>query len=430
MRSCPACGGSAPPGAGWCGQCFASLPEAAEATPGRVLVGAAAPAGVNRFGMSEAPPVPTPATPVLPDRSAPTSTGPMLSGRAILLVVTAICIGAVGMGVSWLLSRDEHMEPATYIRYALVLTIGVYVIVGALIALRLAPGVRLRWHTGKPASSILIGAAFGGTLSGLLLAGVSKAAGHLSPDPRVVTVMSEGDVAHIVAAIGIFCVAAPLVEEVLFRGLLLESLRHHGRRAALWISGLAFAVWHLNPSALRYYALMGLFFGVLYMKRGLACSMAAHAAFNGVLTVAALAVVLAPARTVTVNDVTFSAPSGWGQMHSEQDGWTMSGPSGAELFIAEQSVGATPTADQMRDRMRDGLAVAPIPGVTFDLATLRETTLPAGVAVEMGVTYEGHGGTFTMLAVRGELVELFFMDGGSTKARADYPRMLQTLRVG
>jgi hypothetical protein len=217
---------------------------------------------------------------------------------------------------------------------------------------------------------------------------------------------------------------------VLFRGLLLESLRTRGHRSALWLSGIAFAIWHLNPSALRYYALMGVLLGVLYVKRGLACSIAAHVAFNGVLTVAALAVVLAPARTVTIGDLSLSTPSGWGQVHTEEGGWTLTGPSGAEIFVAEQRLAVTPTADQMRDRLRDGMAMAPIPGVSFDATTLRETTLPAGVAVEMGVTYKGHGGTFAMLAVPGELIEVVFMDAGSTKAQVDFPHMLESLRVG
>jgi membrane protease YdiL (CAAX protease family) len=403
--------------------------------PGRVLVAAgaaaAAPTGVTHFGLPQLPPQQAPLSPGAPDQDVTPTSGPMLSGRAVALVVTAIGIGAVGMCVSWLLGRDGRLEPATYIRYALVLTLGVYVVVGALIVVRLVPGVALRWHTGRPATSILLGAGIGGAMSALLLAGVSSAAGHLSPDPRIVTLMSEGDLAHIVVTIGITCLCAPLLEEVLFRGLLLESLRSKGRRAALWLSGIAFAVWHLNPAALRYYALMGLMLGGLYLRRGLVCSIAAHVAFNGVLTVAALAVVLAPARTVTVGDLSFSAPSGWGQVHTEPGGgWTLTGPSDAELFLAEQPVAATPTADQMRDRLREGLATAPIPGVTFDSSTLRETTVPAGVAVEMGVTYEGHGGTFAMLAVPGELVELVFMDGGSPKAQADFPRMLQSLRVG
>lgn len=415
MRACSACDAAAPADAAWCGQCFTPMaaPAAAVAAPVATLTRPLAAA-------------PLPTATLLPSRG-----GAMLSGNALALVITAIGVGALGMGASWLLGRDTHLEPATYIRYALVLTIGVYAVVGALIAIRLVPGIRLRWHDGRPASGILLGAACGGATSAALLAVVSGAAGHLSPDPRVVTLMSEGDVAHIVAAIGLTCLCAPLVEEVLFRGLLLESLRGKGQRVALVASGVAFAVWHLNPSALRYYALMGIFLGALYMKRGLACSMAAHAAFNGVLVVAALAVVLAPTKTVTVGDLSLSAPSGWGAMSSEYDGWSMTGPSGAELFVAEQTLPSTVTAspDQLLARMRTGAAALPVPGLTFDTATVRKVTLPAGVAVEVDLAYEGHGGTFVMMPLPGKLVEVAFMSGGSTKAQADFPRMLDSLRV-
>lgn len=442
MRVCPDCNATSPAGSAWCGQCFAPLSTESDA-PGaaRPLVTAAAvPAEVSHFALPAtatterfgvpfaAQPVSAVITPAADVR--PPVDGPMLSGKAIALVITAICIGALGMGVSWLLGRDSHMEPATYIRYALVLTIGVYVVVGALIAIRLVPGVRLRWHTGKPATSILIGAACGGVLSALLLAVVSKAAGHLAPDPRVVTMMSEGDVAHIVAAIAITCLAAPLIEEILFRGLLLESLRRQGGRVALWVSGVAFAVWHLNPSALRYYALMGVFLGVLYMKRGLVCSMAAHAAFNGVLTVAALAVVLAPARTVTAGDLSFSAPRGWGQLHAVGSGWVLDGPSAAEVFVGEQAVPVTPSSDQIYERVRTGLTTVPIPGVSFDATTVRKTVGQSGVAVEVDLNYEGHGGTMAMLSEPGKLVEMVILNAGSTKAQSDFPHMLDSLRVG
>ena len=49
---------------------------------------------------------------------------------------------------------------------------------------------------------------------------------------------------------------------------------------AIVISGLAFSVWHLTPSALRYYALLGAALGFLYSRRGLICSMAAHFGFK------------------------------------------------------------------------------------------------------------------------------------------------------
>ncbi|MBV9290921.1 MAG: CPBP family intramembrane metalloprotease, partial [Frankiales bacterium] len=163
--------------------------------------------------------------------------------RAVALTAIAIGIGAVGMGLSWKLGRDESIEPETYIRYALVITLTVYALVGALVVTQLAPGLRLRWRSGgSTAGAIAFGVVVGGGLSAALLGIVSAASGHLAPDPRIVVLMSEGDLPHIIVTVALTCVCAPLVEEVLFRGLLLESLRERNTSTALVVSGAAFAV--------------------------------------------------------------------------------------------------------------------------------------------------------------------------------------------
>src|SRR6202012_999536 len=100
---------------------------------------------------------------------------------------------------------------------------------------------------------LVCGLAWGGGISGTLLTLVSLVAGHLEPDPRIVLLMSDGDATHIVITLLIACLAAPLVEETLFRGLLLESLRARGASTALVLSALAFAIWHFMPGALIYY---------------------------------------------------------------------------------------------------------------------------------------------------------------------------------
>ncbi|MDQ1697519.1 MAG: hypothetical protein QOJ03_2872 [Frankiaceae bacterium] len=354
----------------------------------------------------------------------------MLRGRALVLVAIAIGVGAVGMALSWALGHDESLEPEAYIRYAIVITLGVYVVVAALIVSQLAPGVRLRWGVGSPAGGILFGAAVGGGLSAALLTAVSAAAGHLSPDPRIVTMMSEGDAAHLVVSVLIACVCAPLVEEVLFRGLLLESLRSHGTRVAVLVSGVAFAVWHLNPAALRYYALMGAMLGVLYVKRGLICSISAHAAFNGVLTVAALAVVLSPAKVVTSGHVSLRAPGGWSTVHDADAVIAMTGPSGASLLVVDVPTVDAPSVDTVMRRLRSGVLDQTFPGLAVDSSSTRQVDLPAGSAVEVDVTAGGHRGTIVFLPLRGESLDIVFVGAGSMKAQADFPRILESMRVG
>ena len=447
MRSCPACGGSAPPEAGWCGQCFAPLdsqPEP-ESPLSRPLVGASAPVGVNRFGLPEAPPVdrfglpvppqsqPMPTLPVTTD-IRPGAAAPMLSGKALSLVAIAIGIGIVATAVSWALGQNDRIEPATYIRYAIVLTLGVYVVVGALIVTRLVPGVSLRWHHGKPAQSILVGALIGIALGGGLVWLATTASGHLASDQRFVTLMSEGDIAHIVVSFGIAVACAPLVEETLFRGLLLESMRVRSTAAALLTSAVCFALWHLNIAVvpLVYYSLMGCMLGTIYMKRGLVGSMAAHAGFNGVLTVAALAIVLAPATTVTSGDISIKAPGGWHQ-HNDTfapGGIALEGPSESALLIAELPAASTPTPDTMISRLQSGLLTANGLDVDVQTNTAREVDLPAGAAVEVDIIAHGHAGTLVYLPRPNAIVEVVFMSAGSLKARSDFPHMLDSLRVG
>jgi membrane protease YdiL (CAAX protease family) len=402
---------------------FAAPPPSAEWSP----------PAVNRFGLPETAPVVPPAA-VLP--SAPATAAPFTGGRALGLTAVAIGIGAVGMGVSWLLGRDESLEPATYIRYAIVLTLGVYAVVAALLVTRIAPGVRLRWEVGHPAGAVLFGAAVGGGLGGLLLAVVSGAAGHLSPDPRIVVMMSEGDVAHIAAALLIACVCAPLVEEVLFRGVLLESLRGgQGAKGAIFASGAAFSIWHLDPSALRYYVLMGALLGLLYVKRGLICSISAHVAFNGVLAVAAMAVVLAPAHVISSGDLSVTAPGGWrNAADADTDvplsGLVLEGPSGAMFAVAEVPVPGGASLAGMTDRVQSGMLDTGVPGLEIRGGGARRLALPVGDAVRVDITAMGHSGSVVFVARPDGALEVVFLSGGSLKAQEDFERMLTSLRAG
>lgn len=353
----------------------------------------------------------------------------LLGGRALALTALAILLGGAGMLISTLLGHNATLEPATYLRYVLVITLGVYAGVAVLLVTQVLPAARLRWHRGDPVVGILLGAAVGGVLSGALLAIVSQTAGHLAPDPRVVTLMSEGDLPHIALTVVLTCVCAPLIEEVLFRGVLCESLSRRSARLGLGVSALAFAVWHLNPAALRYYALMGLLLGWLFQRRGLCCSIAAHVAFNGVLTAAALAVVLAPSHVLTGGPFSVTVPGGWSAARAGASGLAIAGPSGAELVLADLPTGRTVSLAEVTARIHDGAYDAGRSGVVVDTGSTRPVHLPAGDAVEVDVTARGHRGTMVFVPLDGHVVEAVFLSGGSVRAQADFPEMLRSLRV-
>lgn len=347
-----------------------------------------------------------------------------------MMVALAIGLGGIVQLIALGLTHINGIEPSTLLRYDIVLTLGLYAGVAAMVVSQITPSVRLWWGEGPLGIRVAIGAGVGAVLSGTLLFLVSAGAGHLDPDPRIVTMMSEGDVAHIVLTAFISCLAAPLVEETLFRGLLLESLRPRGARYALVVSAFAFAAWHLMPAALIYYTAMGFVLGRIYLKRGLAASISAHVAFNGVLVIAALAVVLGPSHTFTVNGLTLRAPSGWSQ-HATSNPFLgvpdrLDGPAGSMIEVVAgpegELVEPTVLADELRaDRLPFNT------DVVVDRSTVREITLPVGVADEVDVSYDGYDGDLVFVPGSTRTFGLLFMGGGSEKAKADFTSILDSI---
>jgi hypothetical protein len=95
----------------------------------------------------------------------------------------------------------------------------------------------------------------------------------LPPDPGTVDVSLVG-----VAVV----LAAPVAEELFFRGLLFGGLRRRfGFRAAALISAAVFAAFHVLPLLMPLLFVVGLGLAWVYERRGsLLPAMAAHAAFN------------------------------------------------------------------------------------------------------------------------------------------------------
>jgi membrane protease YdiL (CAAX protease family) len=357
----------------------------------------------------------------------------LLDRKAAVLVAVAIALGGILQLIAVALAHSRSIEPDTLIRYDIVLTLGMYAVVAAMIVSQITPSIRLRWGDGPLAVRVAVGAGAGIGFSLLLLAVVSAAAGHLQTDPRIVLLMSEGDPAHIVVMAFLGCVVAPLVEETLFRGLLLESLRPRGKAVAIGVSAGAFAVWHFMPSSLVYYAALGAALGGLYVKRGLACSIAAHVGFNAVLTIAAITIVLGPSHVIQIGDFAMTAPSGWSVDTSPAAGLSgadvvLVGPSDAELEVVPGPPVSAISADTIAERLSSG-ALPPQPGVAFDTSTVRVVPVPAGEIVEVSMTAEGRQGTLALLTADCKSYELVFLSAGSVKAENDFSRMLTSLRV-
>ena len=79
----------------------------------------------------------------------------------------------------------------------------------------------------------------------------------------------------------VLAVAAPVVEELIFRRTVLNRLRIYGEKTALLVSAMLFALFHANFSQLFYAFLLGLLFGYVYLRTGrIRYSIALHMVIN------------------------------------------------------------------------------------------------------------------------------------------------------
>jgi uncharacterized protein len=111
--------------------------------------------------------------------------------------------------------------------------------------------------------------------------------GQGGSNPLLQIVLEEGDP----VALGLFfftaAVAAPVFEEILFRGFLLPSLtRYFPVGGAIALSSLIFATAHLSLSEILPLTVLGAILGYVYTRsRGLLSSMLLHSLWNSVTMV-------------------------------------------------------------------------------------------------------------------------------------------------
>lgn len=92
-----------------------------------------------------------------------------------------------------------------------------------------------------------------------------------------------------VLAATVLCVAAPIAEELFFRGLVHGSLRRFGVPVATVVSAAFFAVVHVVPAAFPILFVVGVVLALLYERTGsLLPGILVHACLNSLATTAAL----------------------------------------------------------------------------------------------------------------------------------------------
>lgn len=64
----------------------------------------------------------------------------------------------------------------------------------------------------------------------------------------------------------VVAISAPIIEEIIFRKLLLDRLRPYGDKSAIWVSALAFSLFHGNLSQALYALVLGMIFAYIVIR--------------------------------------------------------------------------------------------------------------------------------------------------------------------
>jgi membrane protease YdiL (CAAX protease family) len=321
---------------------------------------------------------------------------------------------------------------ATAIKASMFIGLAFYA-VAALWVLGRSASLKLRPTTGLETAAVGAAEGFvvGGVAAVLLVAGLRLATGHPVLDPSTAFLASQGSLGALLLGFVVIVMAAPVVEELVFRGFMAESYRPHGRRLAIILSAAAFSLAHLSVAQLRYYLLMGVVLGVVYWRRGLVGSIATHAAFNGVLLAVAVAAAHGPAVEHRLAGATIEIPGTYrvGTPFEGDDDLVAEGPLGAVVELAHVDVpGPVPPAEDLGQALsRGGL---PLPDeIAVRSSTVRVFDLPAGRAVSMEADIDGRDGRVVILPGTGEVWVASYRSDGNVQSSLDFDQMLLSLTL-
>ena len=343
------------------------------------------------------------------------------------LLVTALALLA-----SFLLDHVGNGESIDQVDHALrtdlFITLVFYVLLGAAtVAYVLTRRVHLVWsRDGGVAGALQVGIPTGLAL-GVVGVVVNSLLHHrLSGDPDSELLVGGGGVLRLSLALIVSAVLAPLVEETIFRGICAGSMLAKGPAPALLVSAGAFAVWHMLMPQLDYYALMGLMLGNVWRRRGLIASMVTHAAFNGVLVVAAIAATQSGGAFTSWQDLSFRLPGGWQQERASLHLAAYSGPAAAVLAITRDTPAVLPEVPELMDHLRGRESSN---GMTVRAGTESVVSINGVDAAGADVTSMGQPGHVVMFTSGPSVYTVVMITSGSPKAEADWQTVLSSLHV-
>lgn len=349
------------------------------------------------------------------------------AGRTVAkLILLNLVVQAVTTG--FLLAND--VERATAIKVSLATGLAAFALAAGWVLLRSAElGLRPQWGRQHALRGATEGFIIGGAVAIVLFGAMRLALGRPVLDPTTSLLAAQGSPAAFLLGFLLLVVAAPVVEELVFRGFLAEALRDRGKRVAIWLSAIAFSVAHLRFSQFRYYVAMGLLLGLVYWRRGLVGSITAHATFNGMLLLIAVAASHGPAVEATGAGSTVAIPATY-QVSTGLSGeeLRMIGPLGAQVEFGYVDVEGLPPVEDVAADLARGMV--PFPGqLVVDLSSVLVFELPAGRAVSMMATLDGENGRMVVLPQEGRLWMAILRSDGTARSFSEFEAMLRSWRL-
>jgi membrane protease YdiL (CAAX protease family) len=365
---------------------------------------------------------------VLPRRAA--EPAPTAGRKATRTVAAIIVLNLLIQAVEFGIFVSSHVEQAAAIRISLFTGLAYYALAAVWVLGRSAE-LGLRPRPGF--ATALVGAGEGFVVGGataITLFGILRVAtGRPVLDPTASLLTAQGSIAALLLGVVLVAIAAPVVEEMVFRGFLAEALRHRGKASAVLLSAVAFSLAHLRLAQFRYYLGMGVILALVYWRRGLVGSVAAHATFNGMLMLMAAVASHGPALDVQAAGFTVAVPPTYRTAAGIYgDDLVATGPTGARVEFTHVDLSRLPPADVMARDLARGRIPFP-PELRIDYTSVVVIPLPAGPAVSMNAQVAGRDGRMIALPTPGRLWIAVFRSDGSHHSMVEFDNMVHSWRL-
>lgn len=95
--------------------------------------------------------------------------------------------------------------------------------------------------------------------------GINYVIGLLKQSP-VVNPLDSAIGGNVILQVFVLAISAPIIEELVFRKIMLDCLRPYGDKLAIWVTALAFALFHGNLSQALYAFVLGLIFAYVVVR--------------------------------------------------------------------------------------------------------------------------------------------------------------------